>query len=279
MVATAAAPHSAACAPPPSASAFEGAPASAPSSTPAGPSAPPPPPPAVAAAAAPPLSRRCDWLSDRRCCSTRLPCPSTKAAALREASSAVAPPAATRFASASTSCSQNGYLSSRGGCQTPLTFAGDHGDPTASRLDSPSAGSSTPRSRWRYRTPAVRTATYRVAVGIKTAGILWEAATTATQQLAVWTHLPQPLPQPLQRRLAQRLVGGVPLGRARVARPRAPQLLHDLVLQLPDARVQRVAQPGAPVGALQSERPLIESRRVSKPLAFARKLRPRRPNS
>jgi uncharacterized membrane protein YgcG len=30
--------------------------------------------------------------------------------------------------------------------------------------------------------------TYRVAVGVKTAGIRWQAVTTATQQLAVLTH-------------------------------------------------------------------------------------------
>jgi hypothetical protein len=35
-----------------------------------------------------------------------------------------------------------------------------------------------------------KTATYRVAVGIKTAGICWQAATTATQQLTVLTHHP-----------------------------------------------------------------------------------------
>eukprot|EP01047_Picozoa_sp_COSAG01_P052495 COSAG01_NODE_5526_length_4205_cov_3.424744_4_plen_256_part_00 len=37
--------------------------------------------------------------------------------------------------------------------------------------------------------PAVKAATYRVAVGVKTAGSSWWAATTATQQLAVLTHL------------------------------------------------------------------------------------------
>jgi hypothetical protein len=36
--------------------------------------------------------------------------------------------------------------------------------------------------------PAVETAAYRVAVGVKTAGIRWSAATTATQQPAVLTH-------------------------------------------------------------------------------------------
>jgi hypothetical protein len=36
--------------------------------------------------------------------------------------------------------------------------------------------------------PADKTATYRVAVGVKTAGIRWQAVTTATQQLAVLTH-------------------------------------------------------------------------------------------
>jgi hypothetical protein len=36
--------------------------------------------------------------------------------------------------------------------------------------------------------PAVQTATYRVAVGVKTAGIRSSTATTATQQLAVLTH-------------------------------------------------------------------------------------------
>jgi hypothetical protein len=35
---------------------------------------------------------------------------------------------------------------------------------------------------------AVKTATYRVVVGVKTAGIRWSTATTATQQLAVLTH-------------------------------------------------------------------------------------------
>jgi hypothetical protein len=39
--------------------------------------------------------------------------------------------------------------------------------------------------------PAVKTATYRVAVGVKTAGICWQTATTATQQLAVLTHRPR----------------------------------------------------------------------------------------
>ena len=44
------------------------------------------------------------------------------------------------------------------------------------------------RTRRRRLPSAVKTATYRVAVGVQTAGIRWPTAATATQQLAVSTH-------------------------------------------------------------------------------------------
>jgi hypothetical protein len=91
--------------------------------------------------------------------------------------------------------SHNGRLKGRSGRRTQLA-----GQPGAPGLNGPaqSAGGKQPQlgvavgscacevnHSWK---PAAKTASYRVAVGIKTAGIRWRAATTATQQLAVLTH-------------------------------------------------------------------------------------------
>jgi hypothetical protein len=51
-------------------------------------------------------------------------------------------------------------------------------------------------------TPAVQTATYRVAVGVQTAGIRWYTAATATQQLAVLTHREGPQARRQHRQLS-----------------------------------------------------------------------------
>jgi hypothetical protein len=88
---------------------------------------------------------------------------------------------------------------------------------------------------------AVTTATYRVAVGVNTAGIRWSAATTATQQLAVLTHLPR-----AEELVAVVLEGlAVLVGRARhahlhckpraSARPRTAQRLSTPWLAVPSA--------------------------------------------
>jgi hypothetical protein len=95
-------------------------------------------------------------------------------------------------------------------------------------------------------------------VGIKRAGIRWSAATTATQHPAVLTHLQQQRPDPVLPPPAAAAVVAQLGGR--------PLALHALAVE---------GAGGAP--RLQSTRLVIESRWVSKPLALAGQLRPRRP--